>query len=108
VLGAAIRLNVRAGLDSAGSMVLAISDTGIGMAEEEIAIAMQPFGQVDSSLSRRFEGTELGLPLTKAFVEMHGGSLRLESARNSGTTACVVFPPHRVLRHAAQGTDRPG
>jgi two-component system, cell cycle sensor histidine kinase PleC len=52
-------------------------------------MAMLPFRQVDSHLVRRFEGTGLGLPLTKAFVELHGGHLELASASGSGTTACI-------------------
>ena len=72
---------VRARLTDGGSMLIAVADNGIGMTSDEVAIAMQPFRQVDSSLARRSEGTGLGLPSTKAFVELHGGRLTIESTR---------------------------
>jgi signal transduction histidine kinase len=71
---------------------LHVIDNGIGMTEQEISLAMQPFSQIDNSLSRRFEGTGLGLPLTKALVELHSGELRLSSERGVGTTATIYLP----------------
>lgn len=76
--------------------VFRIADTGIGMASEDIPHALAKFGQVDSDLNRKYEGTGLGLPLTKAFVELHGGTLDLQSAAGIGTTATVRFTPERV------------
>jgi signal transduction histidine kinase len=61
-----------------------------------MAVVMAPFGQVDTGLNRKFEGTGLGLPLTKAFVEMHGGRLTLASELGKGTTATVMLPAKRV------------
>ena len=55
-----------------------VADTGIGMTAQEAEQAMQPFRQIDSSLSRRYQGTGLGLPLTKSLVELHDGSMRIE------------------------------
>ena len=55
----------------------------------------RPFGQVDSSLTRRFEGTGLGLPLTKGLVELHGGTVRLESEVGEGTSVHVYLPRNR-------------
>ncbi|GAB4369112.1 MAG: hypothetical protein Kow00114_28740 [Kiloniellaceae bacterium] len=75
-----------------GSCELHVADNGIGMTEQEITLAMQPFTQIDNSLSRRFEGTGLGLPLTKALVELHSGELRLSSERGVGTTASIRLP----------------
>ena len=79
--------------------VIAVADTGIGMREEEIAIALQPFRQVSGSandtLTRRFAGTGLGLPLAKALVELHGGTLAIESAPQRGTTVCIRLPLER-------------
>ena len=89
---------VKASVKKTGEMVIAIHDTGIGMSEEDIAIALTPFGQVDSKLARKFEGTGLGLPLTKSFVELHGGRLEIESAPNEGTIVSVRFPPDRLVR----------
>ena len=60
-------------------MVIKIEDTGIGMSADEIPIAMAPFGQIESALSRKNQGTGLGLPLTRALVELHGGTLDLQS-----------------------------
>ena len=69
-----------------------VSDTGIGMSEDELEKALTPFGQIDSSLARRYEGAGLGLPLVKALVEMQDGRFHLETARGQGTTAVVVLP----------------
>jgi signal transduction histidine kinase/HAMP domain-containing protein len=69
-----------------------VSDTGIGMSDDDLKIALTPFGQVDSSLARRYEGTGLGLPLTKALVELHGGTMRIESQRGKGTSVIVSIP----------------
>jgi signal transduction histidine kinase len=76
---------------------LSVRDTGIGMAAEDIPRAMERFGQVDNSLSRKFEGTGLGLPLVKAFTELHGGTFALQSQPGIGTTALVRFPADRTI-----------
>jgi PAS domain S-box-containing protein len=94
-------VTVRAAMAEDGSMVISVIDNGIGMTPAELDIAMQPFRQVDSILARRSEGTGLGLPLTKAFVELHGGQLAIDSAPGLGTTARVTLPSDRVLRMAA-------
>lgn len=80
-----------------GGIAVAIADTGIGIAPEDIPIALQPFGQIDSKLSRKYEGTGLGLPLAKQLVELHGGTLTIESAVGIGTTVAIWFPPERVF-----------
>ncbi len=72
---------------------MTVGDSGIGMSDEDIDVAMQPFGQVDNRLERRYEGTGLGLPLTRALVELHGGAMMFDSARDQGTKVTVVFPP---------------
>jgi signal transduction histidine kinase/HAMP domain-containing protein len=69
-----------------------VGDTGIGMSPEDIHIALQPFGQVDNRLERRYEGTGLGLPLTRALVELHGAAMTIDSARGQGTRVTIVFP----------------
>jgi signal transduction histidine kinase len=73
------------------AVIIDIGDTGIGMSEEDLEIAMTPFAQVDSRLARRYEGAGLGLPLTKTFVDLHKGELVLESAPGVGTHARVQF-----------------
>ncbi len=79
-----------------GAIEVAVSDTGIGIAPDHIAVALSPFGQVDSPWSRRHQGTGLGLPLAKSLVELHGGRLEIASAVDQGTTVAVRFPPQRV------------
>jgi signal transduction histidine kinase len=73
------------------SLVLSVSDTGIGMRPQDVATALEPFGQVDSKLHRRYAGTGLGLPLVKALVELHGGELHIESAPERGTRVTIRF-----------------
>ncbi len=77
---------------SENNVAIEIKDTGIGIAPKDIAKALAPFGQVDSELSRKYEGTGLGLPLTKKFVELLGGEFKLESELNKGTTITVFLP----------------
>ncbi|HEV2547883.1 MAG TPA: ATP-binding protein [Stellaceae bacterium] len=83
------RVSLRAGKDVPGFVDLIIDDTGIGMKAEDIPKALKPFSQIDSRLARRYAGTGLGLPLTKALVDLHGGELRIESAPGRGTTIIV-------------------
>jgi PAS domain S-box-containing protein len=90
------RVAVGAELRGDGSLAISVDDTGIGMAPENIPRALAPFSQVDSSLTRRYEGTGLGLPLVKSLIDLHGGTLDLESQEGKGTLATVVFPPQRV------------
>ncbi|MBF0247388.1 MAG: PAS domain S-box protein, partial [Alphaproteobacteria bacterium] len=81
-----------------GGLVMTVRDSGIGMTPEDIEVALTPFGQVDSKLSRKYEGTGLGLPLTKSFVELHGGRLEIESQRGRGTAVSVHIPAHRLVK----------
>jgi len=94
------RVRVSAAIDAEGAVV-AIEDTGIGMKSEDIAIALEPFRQIDGALSRRFEGTGLGLPLAKALVELHGGHLDIQSAPAAGTRVRVRLPLKRLTDAAA-------
>ncbi|MFO1061214.1 MAG: ATP-binding protein [Dongiaceae bacterium] len=75
-----------------GHVLVSVHDTGIGIAERDIPTALEPFGQVDSALSRRYEGAGLGLPLARRFVEAMGGVLTLESAVGRGTRVTVALP----------------
>jgi len=86
------RVTIGSAIAPDGGVAIRVADTSIGMTPDDIAIAMQSFGRVDSSLARRFEGTGLGLPLTKALVELHGGRLAIDSVPGVGTTATVIFP----------------
>jgi two-component system cell cycle sensor histidine kinase PleC len=69
-----------------------VADTGIGIAPKDISRAMSPFGQVDNTLKRKYEGTGLGLPLTKKFVELMGGKFNIESELNKGTKVIFTLP----------------
>ena len=80
-----------------GSLTVSIRDTGIGIEKDDIPKALSPFGQVDSRLSRIYEGTGLGLPLAKSFVELHSGELSLESEFGKGTVVTLIFPPDRFV-----------
>jgi signal transduction histidine kinase len=81
-----------------GSQIaVVIEDSGIGMAPDEIRVALERFGQVDSRLARKHEGAGLGLPLAKKLTELHGGSLAIESEVNVGTRITMTFPPDRVI-----------
>jgi signal transduction histidine kinase len=72
--------------------IVSVIDTGIGMTADGIALALLPFRQVDSALNRRFEGTGLGLPLSRALMELHGGELSIESEIEKGTTVRLHLP----------------
>ncbi|MEQ1789978.1 MAG: ATP-binding protein, partial [Rickettsiales bacterium] len=74
------------------SFMFEVHDSGIGIAPKDISRAMSPFGQVDSALSRKYEGTGLGLPLTKKFVELMGGKFEIESNIGVGTTIRFSVP----------------
>jgi signal transduction histidine kinase len=80
-----------------GGLAIAVSDTGIGMAPDDIPTALTPFGQVDSKVRRKQEGTGLGLPLARQLVELHGGTFVIESKINVGTTVTFVLPPERMI-----------
>jgi signal transduction histidine kinase len=87
---------LRAGTAADGWLEIAVSDTGIGMAAEDIPRALAPFGQVEDALSRRHQGVGLGLHLSRTFAEMHGGRLTVESRPGAGTTVTVRLPPDRL------------
>ncbi len=77
-----------------------VADTGIGIAPNDLEKALRPFGQIDSRMARRYQGSGLGLPLTKSMIELHGGRLTLESAVGRGTTATVWLPSARMIHLA--------
>ena len=88
--GGTVTLGAVRGAD--GVFTLSVSDTGIGIAPEHINHVVQPFSQVDSSLQRHYEGTGLGLFLTKTMVELHDARLNIESRPGEGTTVSIRFP----------------
>jgi len=90
------RATVGASVRPDGSFTIWVADTGIGMTKGEIALALEPFRQIDSDLARKYEGTGLGLPLARALVEMHGGRLEIASTPGVATTVTVSLPAARV------------
>ncbi|HVO34113.1 MAG TPA: ATP-binding protein, partial [Gemmatimonadales bacterium] len=69
-----------------------VADTGIGITKEDLPRLFTEFTQVDASLSRRFEGTGLGLALCRRFVDMHGGLIGVESTPGRGSTFWIELP----------------
>jgi PAS domain S-box-containing protein len=94
------RAKIAARLTAEGFSISVI-DTGIGMTPEQIKVALSAFGQVDSKLARKHEGTGLGLPICRSLLELHGGSLTVTSRPNVGTTMTALFPLSRVVSEAA-------
>lgn len=80
-----------------GSLLLSVQDTGIGMTPDELSKSLEPWGQIDSALSRKHIGTGLGLPLTKRLIELHDGRLDIDTAPDRGTTMTLVFPADRTI-----------
>ncbi len=91
------RVEVRVACDRAGSLVIGVRDTGIGIAEADLPEVLEPFGQAGNHSDQSDQGTGLGLPLAKAMAELHGGSLTIDSVLGVGTTVTVVFPSERIL-----------
>ena len=98
-------VRVAAALQPDGGMLLSVTDTGIGMAEADIPRAFEPFSQLDGSLNRRFEGSGLGLHLSRALAEAQGAELSLRSSPGLGTTALLRIPPALVLHPVSEGTN---
>ena len=84
------------------SLTLTVTDTGIGMSQDEIAIALEPFEQVENAITKKYEGTGLGLPLAKRLVELHGGEMVIASTKGAGTSVCVRLPAERVAGNMVQ------
>ena len=85
------RIDVDARLSNE-SVEISVSDTGIGIAPENQETIFEEFRQVGADASKKREGTGLGLTLTKKFVELHGGSIRVESAVGGGSTFTFTLP----------------
>jgi signal transduction histidine kinase len=88
---------------SDGKIEVAVRDTGIGIAPEDQAAVFEEFKQVGRDHMRKAEGTGLGLALTRRFVELHGGAIRLESAPGKGSTFSFSLPLAAADRSASSG-----
>ncbi|NFV79111.1 ATP-binding protein [Magnetospirillum aberrantis] len=81
-----------------GAIRITIEDDGVGIAPHDIPLVLQPFGQAENTLTPKHEGTGLGLPLAKGFMELHGGTLELKSEVGKGTRITLTFPPERTVK----------
>jgi signal transduction histidine kinase len=86
------KVTVGAAVRPDGDIELSVTDTGIGMAHDEILVALSPFQQVDGSWSRRYQGLGIGLPLAKRLLDLHGGELQIASEPGAGTTMTIILP----------------
>jgi signal transduction histidine kinase len=100
------RIEIASRFDPETGLILTVSDTGIGIAPADLARVLEPFEQVDSSFSRSHQGTGLGLPLVKAIMERHGGTLAVSSEVSVGTQVSVTFPPQRAVFDASAAPSR--
>ncbi len=94
-------VNVSAKMDASGDSIIEVEDCGIGMGPRDIETALEPFGQIDSSISRGHEGTGLGLPVVKHLAELHGGSMNVVSKPGSGTRVKIRLPAAAAMTNAA-------
>jgi PAS domain S-box-containing protein len=89
-----------------GGMAFSVRDTGPGMTPDQVATALEPFGQVEASHTRRHQGTGLGLPLACRLAELHGGGLAVDSEPGTGTTVTVTLPRSRIEAGSDAATPR--
>lgn len=93
--GGQVRIEAR--LEADGRIALMVRDTGIGMSREDVKRALEPFTQLNATYNKKHPGTGLGLPLVKAMMRLHGGSLTVDSMADHGTTVTVRFPENRTI-----------
>jgi two-component system cell cycle sensor histidine kinase PleC len=86
------KVEVSTALDPTGARIIAVADNGVGISPEDIERVFEPFVQADANFDRASSGTGLGLPLSRKLVELHRGTLHLESTPGEGTTAIVTLP----------------
>jgi len=91
------KVSFKAQHQASSTLAFIVQDTGIGMTTTQIAKALEPFQQVDNSLTRRYEGTGLGLPIARSLSELLGGKLSIDSTTGRGTRVTVILPPERVV-----------
>ncbi len=100
--GGSVRITAKSSEDDGAT--ISIRDTGVGMTEEEVKLSLTPFAQVDASHSRWREGAGLGLPIAKALVQLHGGKLKVNSSKSTGTEVIITLPC-RHLVSVSRGRD---
>jgi two-component system cell cycle sensor histidine kinase PleC len=85
-------------VDEEGACTISVVDTGCGIAKQDLDKVLDPFVQAENAMTRRHEGTGLGLPLVKEYLDLHGGTLDLKSTLGAGTTATIRFPPELLIQ----------
>ena len=96
---------LKVGWTASGGQYVSVKDTGAGIPEEEIPVALASFGQGSNSIKSAEQGAGLGLPIAKSLVDLHGGTFTLKSKLRIGTEVIVTFPPERVVAAMAPMTD---
>jgi two-component system cell cycle sensor histidine kinase PleC len=90
------RVTLGGEIDAVGNLRISVSDTGVGLGEDEIQRVMSPFGGVDGRLNKSTSGIGLGLSLVRSLMTLHGGQVEIFSQKGLGTTVTLVFPKERV------------
>jgi PAS domain S-box-containing protein len=96
------QIAVLAGITHRGDLAITVSDTGVGIASIDIPTVMAPFGQVESAFQRAHPGTGLGLPLTRALIQLHDGTFHIDSVLGKGTTVTLTLPGSRIIQPPLQ------
>ncbi len=97
-------VNISVSAKSGEGCTIRFTDTGIGIAEENLQKVLEPFVQVESTFARKYGGTGLGLPLVKRIIELHEGEVSVASTLGSGTTVTIDLPASRLVRLADQSS----
>ncbi|WP_049974362.1 ATP-binding protein [Azospirillum sp. B4] len=101
-------VSLTATINPEAQLVIAVTDTGIGIAAEDLPKVFVPFQQIDNVYARTTQGTGLGLSLSKGLAELHGGRLDIVSQLGQGTTVSLVLPSQRLLTGGLSDDARPG
>jgi signal transduction histidine kinase len=96
------RITIMTAYDSIHSFRFIVTDTGIGMSSEDVKKALEPFGQIENAITKKYEGTGLGLPIARRLIEIHGGRLDVSSMKGAGTTVIVYLPADRVVESRSE------
>jgi signal transduction histidine kinase len=92
--GGKVRVSVER--DAENGLAFRVVDNGIGIPPDKLSLALAPFGQIESGLNRKYDGTGLGLPLAKRLIELHGGTMDIASEPGKGTAVTAYFPKERA------------
>jgi len=98
------RVEIRGARDTNGDVLLAVMDTGVGIPDEALDRLFEPFQRTTAQVARQQEGTGLGLAISRKLIDLHGGTLEVESAVGEGTVVRIRFPASRVVAMPGQET----